>query len=117
MTPQQLETALADLDPDALDSLAHLLRERAACRRRRLTVDEARAAVAGAQISEAWQSSRMVDIGRLRRGTAELIVGGWEPPQIVDALAEVGLADAFPDGETIAMAIAAGIADARRLQR
>jgi hypothetical protein len=117
VAPELLEKALSDLDAGALEHLGHLLLERAERRRQRLSVDEARAAVAGAELSGWWRRSVLIDVGRVRRASTELVLAGWAPEQIVDALVEVGLTDCFPDGPTIAAAIAHGIADARRLQR
>jgi hypothetical protein len=106
---------LSKLTPAQIDELGYLLRERAARQRKKLSVEEARAAVQGAKLSDAWLQSRLVDVGRIRAAAKELRLAGLLPEQFAESLAQVGLEDAFPNVQIIANAIAAGISDAVRL--
>lgn len=115
-TVEQLSAALDGLSASEAEELAALLRLRAERLRRRVSVEQARAAVHGAEISEAWQRSQLADVGRLRRAACELTLAGWRAEQIAGPLGEVGLDDVFPDEEVVAMAIRAGIDDGRRLR-
>lgn len=114
LTPDVLDCALTKMQPAEIDELAHLLHERAARDRRRLTTDEARAAMATAKLSPAWQESILSDVGRIRCATKELMLTGWRSEQIATALATAGL-EIEADGGLVALSIAAGIADAQRL--
>ena len=105
------------LSPEDAEHLGHLLLERAARQRRKLGVEEVRKFVQSARLSSTWQASTLVEIGRIRAAAKDLVSAGLRPEQFAESLARIGLDDAFPDGETIAMAIAEGVKDARRLKR
>jgi hypothetical protein len=108
---------LEHLEPSQAWELGRLLQERASRQLRKLTVDEVRSIVQQVQVSDAWASSDLVEIGRIRAAAKELVLDGHRPAQFAEALAQVGLDDAFPDGMTIALAISEGIKDGLRLKR
>jgi hypothetical protein len=114
LTPDVLESALAQMPPAEIEELAHLLHERATRERRRLTTDEARAAISTATLSPAWEKSILRDVGQIRCAAKELLLAGWRSEQIATALATAGL-ELEGDGGLVALSIAAGIADAQRL--
>lgn len=110
---EQLSAALADLEPDDADHLASLLREQAARRRRRVTVDEARIAYGAASLTPAAERSTCHELLRIRATAKELLLAGWRPEQYAEALATIGL-EVWNDGQMVASAIAAGIRDGKR---
>jgi hypothetical protein len=115
LTPDVLDSALDGMPAAEIDELAHLLHERAARERRQLTTDEARAAISAAKLSPAWQKSILRDMGQIRCAAKELMLdGGWRAEQIALALAAAGL-EIEADGGLVALLIAGGISDARRL--
>jgi hypothetical protein len=105
---------LADLAPDDADHISSILRERAARRRIRLSVDDVRVAFNNAWLSPIWRTSRVSGLGRVRATAKELVLAGWSPEQFAESLAIVGL-EVFANGGTIAEAIVEGVGDADKL--
>lgn len=110
LTPDHLECQLLELDADSLDQLGSVLRERARLRRRVLTADEARAAIASAPLTPAWERSGLRDVGRVQAATRLLIEHGWHPEQVEGALRFVA-EQVCPHPLVADEALAAGIAD------
>ena len=113
---RRLVRELDALSPEHKNELAHSLREAAARDRRRLTLAEAREAIRAANVSPAWQGSILVDVGRIRRASTELVAfGGWRPEAMAVALADAAL-EFEADPRIVANAIARGIADGLALR-
>jgi hypothetical protein len=103
------------LSPGELDELAWLLRDEAARGRRRLPVEEAWAAFHAAPLTPAWERSQLADVGRVRAAARWLIIGGWRPEQIIDAMLAVAI-HVSPDKGVAEEAVAAGVVDGNRVR-
>lgn len=108
---EDLSARLAHLRPEDADHLISILRDRAARRRLRLSVQDVRVVYENVLLSPAWLRSRVVCLGRVRATAKDLVLAGWWPEQFAESLAEIGL-EGFPNGGTVALAISEGVGDA-----
>jgi hypothetical protein len=110
LTAEALEAAIGQMDADQLAHLGATFSERARQRRVLLTEDEARAVVASAPVSPAWERSQLGDVGRVRTATRLMIERGWHPEQIVSAMTAAAK-QVIAHSDIASEAVAAGIAD------
>ena len=115
-----LEAIFARMGADQLAHLAGNLYARATERRRCITVEEARRAVASAPLTPTWELSILAPVGRVRTATRLFVEQGFHPEQVVDAMAQVAsevIAHPAIEREAVACGLADGMATRERGDR